>query len=50
MEIYTKWLSGNRDGAFPEAFQFELPPKFDDESTPLDVDVQMDSMFNAKEV
>jgi len=45
MEIYRKWLSGNRDGMYPEAFQFELPPRFDDESTPLDVDEQMDSMF-----
>jgi hypothetical protein len=49
MEIYRKWLSGNRDGAYPEAFQFELPARMEDESEPLDVEEQMDSMFNTKE-
>jgi hypothetical protein len=49
MEIYNKWLSGNRDGAYPEAFQFELPPRMEDESEPLDVDEQMDSIFGKGE-
>jgi len=44
MEIYDKWLSGDRSGAFPEAFQFELPP-YMDEAAALDVGVQMDAMF-----
>lgn len=45
MEIYRKWLSGNRDGAYPEVFQFELPARMEDESEPLDVDEQIESMF-----
>jgi len=44
MDIYEQWLSGDRGGAFPVAFQFELPPWMQEENL-MDVEEQMDEMF-----